>query len=687
VQSIGALSAADLRAKVQEVRYRLEILDDSSVWRDLSALYGKNYLNSLSVTPSGAGPTPEVIAGEWSAEIANPDGIFHALHPTSPYASYFRIGRKVRISVGGDYNGTPYLWQRLIGYMNEPKFDHRTRTVHLSGNDYAKRLADFELRSPDNYWGAIETISSVATTENFGSELYDNSDAVRISPEGTDMVFWVADDPTRFSTETESGGGSTYVAQLTKAYGVAANTANIDSIGSITSGKYYKVTFKYRIISGDTDTTEFWLRIYETGGLTKLQGGVTGLKSWEWATGTFYFTANATGMMRVNVNAFDLTYIPCGVQWDVISIKEVQSYSNASYAMPGACNGPYYVTLDSTPVFFNDPKEKDGWLYDESGRILSFVTGAQIPAGTNNLLVYYYTTQTAENVVADILADAGLYASGAAALADMDYAATGVTIDRCWFDAGTTAIEAIRMICERCNYRFWFSSSGKPTFKPVPTALIIAFSFDSFGNVTGLGESQDIEQVRNRVVIEGIEQGMYSAAEDKKTTRLSGTTSDAASIAANLEHTESIQNHLFQTQASINAMAAEILNVRANPRWYANLEASSLPVPLEVGDGVTWPMWLSPTLTVWLTGVVTGISLDGSTASYAVEIGSRLPAPITGTFTLPAPVVLINSARAVSGPLDTTLTLPAPVVVGYGLTVPEPIAGTGTLPAPVVVIT
>jgi hypothetical protein len=261
-----------------------------------------------------------------------------------------------------------------------------------------------------------------------------------------------------------------------------------------------------------------------------------------------------------------------------------------------------------------------------------------------------------------LLVRAGLYASQVAALAAMAYTATAVTVNRVWFDSGSSALEALGLLCERVNYRFWFSYNGTPTFRPAPSASSLTFAFDTFGRLRSLSDSQDRDQLRNRIVIEGAERSAFRARDDKDRSHWVGTASDSTSITAYREHTENVKNHLFQDQTSVDAMAAAILAERKEPRWFAKLATSHMVAPLELGDVVMWPAKLSASETVTLAGLVMSLEMDNSELTLTVMIGSRAVGALTARATLPAPVVLVNSALAPPDAMTATASLPAPAV-------------------------
>ena len=585
MQDFSPLVASDFLAKVKRPRYKFEIYVGAA-WVNLCDLNGVYYLKTISVNPSGAGATADVIAGTWSAEIANPGGIFHPLHPTSDYADYFRIGREVRISIGGNLGGADRYYQRLVGYMDAPKFNHKSRSVSLSGCDYSKQLADTALRSPDNFWGESQTLSSVATTAVTGSEQYTHLDALCIPSDTDDMPDWTTDHATVVSVE-DAGGGSTYLGSFSKTAGYDSIFAyHSDAALAVTVGSIYRVSFNYHIVTGSANATAEII-VYDAAAN---QMGTSGpLTATIWTAKTFYFTASSScnaGVKLILTDAGAATEI-----WvDLLSFKKVTSFSNTRYVLNAACNGVYYVTLDGVPLWYGG-KER-GWFWDEANNLFYFGDDAMLESGTNNLVVYYFTTQDIMDVLGDVLSSSGLYADRAAALAALDYTDPAISLDKVWFEPGTPRLAATKQICERANYRFWFAYDGTPTFKPASVAGTPAFAFPSFGDLSALDDKQDLGQIRNRIVIEGIERGAFSTAKDKQTSRFTGTASDQPSIDDYLEHTETIQNHLFQDQATIDAMCATLLAERKDPKWYATLNVPN-PVPLEVGDTISWFVELS----------------------------------------------------------------------------------------------
>lgn len=651
MQSIAPLTTAQLLGKVQKMLYRFEILDDSSNWIDLCGLGGKSYLKSISLQLGGAGVTPDPIAATWSAEIHNKDGIFHPAHPTSAYKTYFRVGRKVRISIGAKYGATTKYWQRLIGWMDEPKFNHSSRSVSLSGSDYMTKLTDTTLKQPNNYWGTTETFSSVATAEVYGSEMYAEADVLDIAGEADNITNWTMTGSC-FSKLTDSGGGSTYVAVIEKPNGATSCWAYNTNIGSVTQGKTYEVSFKWKS-GGGSHTLTANLYSYDAG-LGKQIALAQGLTSagTTWHTCVMHGDATQTGTAGLEFKVDGASAGVAGFRIDQVSIREVTSRTNTAHAMPLTCNGVYFVTYDAgdgngpLPMWYGD--DNRGWYFDAANKVWHFDDKFWVVDGTNNIVVYYFTSQSLVNVVADILAKGpddstggvGLYANRAAALAAMSYTDPAVTIPKVWFEDGATGLEAVKQVCERVNYRFWLAYDGTPTFQPAPTAGSPALDLTSWGHLAELSDYQDLTEIRNAVTIQGIERGAFSTAEDKVTSRLTSTATDGTSISAYLERDETITNNLFQDQISLDAATAARKAAFKDPKWYAELTLAYCPVPIELGDTITWRMRLSERygwplyaeaiygeatynnaeVEMTRTGIVRDIQIDGGQATYKVEL-------------------------------------------------------------------
>jgi len=650
MQPISPLTQTDLLAKVKQIRYKFELYVDGA-WVDVNEIvetgpfYGDPYygeafyggtislLKSVSVKLGGAGASPDPVAGSWSAEVQNPGGIFHPFHPTSAYKTYFRVGRKVRISVGGVFGGAVHYWQRLIGYMGAPTFNHAAKTVTLKGLDFMKPLADTALRSPANYWGASATFSSVETAKTFGAEKYVENDALLCQPPGNDLDV----DPVGWETlhgvfisEEETGGGSDFVGHL-ETSGDYGWTSSEKVVGSIVNGKVYEISFKYqrRVFAPYDSGASLTLSLHEIG-TNKVVAQAEGLASAAWTTVKIHFTApcscNTYMKLLISPTIIDTPPYITVYYIDQLTFREVTARVNTRYVMPAACNGVYYVTLDGVPLWYGD--NNAGWLYDEANKTFYFNDNVWVETGTNNLIVYYFTTQDIMDVLGDLLVTAGLYASRAAALAALEYTDPNIGIPKVWFEAGTPTLDAVRRICERCNYRFWFAYDGTPTFKPAPTATSPVFTFSLPGQVRDPGVRQDLAEIRNRIVIEGMERGAFSTAKDKKTSRLvCAATYDQPSIDAYLERAFPITNDLFQDQASLDAMAAALLAAFKDPKWYTEIKTPFNPVPLELGDTIAWPVELAVApvpgeepVIVDLAGIIRDIDISGGEIIYACQI-------------------------------------------------------------------
>lgn len=607
MQSISPVTTDQLLAPVQVPLMKLEIYVDAA-WIDLCNLEGKHYVEGVSISLGGASKTPNPVAGSWQATLSNKDSIFHPDHPTSPYKDYLKTGRETRISIGAKYGDIEYYWQRMIGFMDEPKFSAPDYKVSISGGDYMKLLQDTELRCPDNYWGTSKTFDSIASDGLVGSEIYNEVDAMDINNEADNVANWVATNCT-FVSYADSGGGSSYVGRLTAVEGAWGSAKNLN-VGSATAGKEYKIMFKHRGV-GEVGDSGMRVQIRQASGICKDK---IYYPTDDWKDDTIYFTAKDTGAVQM--------WLICSagisdLRVDQFSIWEYISEENRYYELPAESKGAYYVTLDGNPVWQGEVDE--GWYHEEDTRRVFFDRNKTIANGTNNLVVYYFTAESPENVVADILVKCGLYANRAAALAGMEYTATGITIDRIWFDAGSKCLNAVKKLCERCDYRFYFKYDGTPVFKPKPSPGSTAFTFTDQKHIASVFTYQDRNEIKNRIIIEGMKRAEPVNRDETVPPELRGEAYDQDSIDEYGERTWTIKNHLFQGQTSIDNMVASLLAEYKDPKWYKDIEVPFNPVPLELADKTSWKERLSPTLEISPAGVIRDIKIDNFSTTYVCE--------------------------------------------------------------------
>lgn len=620
MQAIAPVTPANLLAQGQSPLIKFEIYV-AAAWVNLGTLDGKNYVEGVSISLGGAGVGPNPIGGTWSAMLSNENGIFHPDHPTSGYEDYCKTGRLARVSIGATYNSTDYYWQRLIGRVGEPDFEAGGQKITLSGADYMKVLEETEFANLDpadidNYWGAKSTFDSISSDGLSGIEQYNEADALDITGEANNMTNWVTDEIT-LTSEADAGGGSVYVGKLVttdeEPYGPPAiYNANIFTP---TAGKRYLFRFKYKRVSGAGAFLRIRIR-QNDGGYWYELGEKEDLWSLSWTDESVAFTAVTTDVIQIWI---DVEGGPIGSEMriDQFSIFEFIPYEERYYELPAGAKGPFRVILDGVDVWQGE--EDEGWGYEETTRRVFFDHNKEVDTGTNNLDVYYFTAEAPENAVADILVKCGLYADRATALAAMDYTATGFTIDKIWFKAGSACLNAITKLCERCDYRFYFTYDGTPVFKPKPTPGATVFTFSDQKHIVSVRNFQDENEVKNRIIIEGHKRAEPVNKEETLPPELRGEAHDQTSIDAYGERTLTIKNHLFQDQASIDTMKASLLTEYKDPKWYADVEIKYCAAPLELADKISWKERLSPTLELTRTGIIRDIKIDSFNTIYKCE--------------------------------------------------------------------
>lgn len=203
-------------------------------------------------------------------------------------------------------------------------------------------------------------------------------------------------------------------------------------------------------------------------------------------------------------------------------------------AEPAGCTGVHRAFLDAkSPYDGTNLKEitlNSGWTYDWTTNIFLLLRNI-IPYynGTNNLVVYYFKSQVPEEVIADILVEAGFLGEYERAgwLANSDYVTpTGKTIDRVWFNKGTTCLEALRLVAEAVQYRFYPDHDGNPIFKPPPVAGT-AVKLITVDNITINNRRELVGEVKNHIIVKGEER--------KKLVKIPTVTTHAANVDAELE--------------------------------------------------------------------------------------------------------------------------------------------------------
>jgi len=208
--------------------------------------------------------------------------------------------------------------------------------------------------------------------------------------------------------------------------------------------------------------------------------------------------------------------------------------SKDEYPMPTSCTGVHRAFLDAkSPYDGTNLKEialNSGWTYDWTTNIFLLLRNI-IPYydGANNLVVYYFKSQVPEKVVADILVESGFLREDerVAWLANTNYVTpTGKIIDRVWFNKGTTCLEALRLVTEAVQYRFYPDHDGNPIFKPPPTSSA-AVKLITVDNITVNNRRELVGEVKNHIIVKGEER--------KKLVKIPTVTTQTASIDNELE--------------------------------------------------------------------------------------------------------------------------------------------------------
>jgi len=274
-----------------------------------------------------------------------------------------------------------------------------------------------------------------------------------------------------------------------------------------------------RYFSWNTGSTQYnWLK---QGRRIKIYAGVKVNSTdyyYQWIIGRVdnYSLSTVAGEEICNINGRDFMrtvldyklYSPNTYWGDTQTFDTVADQAN--YVMNATCKGIYMAYLDSItkdgtslyPIY----EHVDFGYWDKTNEF-SFLA-ANIPAfnGTNNLKVYYFKIQKVEDVVADILLGAGIFADETAKntwLANTDLITpTGVEIDRVSFYTGQQAFEGIRLLAEVVQYRFYFDYAGNPIFKAKPSVGTEVDNF-SYSNLESESIEENIDEIYNNIIVIG----------------------------------------------------------------------------------------------------------------------------------------------------------------------------------------
>jgi hypothetical protein len=593
VQSLSPLTLANFTAVVVVPKSKIELFY-GGIWKtpELIVSYtGGQLLTNLSTSMGGAEPSLSVVAGSWSAEVYNPAAVFHPLHPTSSYTDVFEIGRKVRISAGIRVSGTDYFWPVMYGIIAKVDFNTVASTIQISGFDYSQVLADYKLRE--------------GVDLNFGgTRAFAIADGANIVTNGTfdvDLTGWTAYNGI---IECVAGGYSG------KCLAVSLDEAETDSLGyqrakatltGLVVGGKYRANF--RVTRGTAVWKQFSLVVGTAENASDVLYSTGRCEDSGWLEVTVDFIATATTLYLALEKSSPGPEAPGSILFDELTIKQVQvreyPMTLTEYPSDPLARGCYLLSEMSSmgpPATYEYYYINEDYSWDRAGSILKFNPDWEMPVQTTVFVAYVYESQSPEDVVWAILANSGLYASAAAAEADAIFSATGITIDRVGFEAGTSGLEAIRRIAERCNYRFYFRYDGKPVFIPKP-----AIKADGAEDLALLkSHVDDLEYIKNdaeifnRVTLTGELQDRESKDDLKDKAALMAEVSDATSIAKYGEKNLQITNSLWQTQPVIDAAAAAYLAELKTSKAYLRFALKTRPIPAEWGDTVKVEIPLTP---------------------------------------------------------------------------------------------
>ncbi|MFA5430516.1 MAG: hypothetical protein WC329_05115 [Candidatus Omnitrophota bacterium] len=590
MRSVSPLTLANFTAAVVSPRNKIELYYSGS-WQTPEAIIadaGGKLLVSVSTSLGGSDPQRTVMAGAWSAEITNPAAIFHPLHPTSSYKDVFSIGRKVRISAGLKVSGTEYVWPVMYGIIDRAEFDAIGMKIKISGYDYAQVLADYTLRP--------------LVDQNFGGTreftLANGSNVVSNGTFDVDITGWTAYNGLVSSNASGYSGKCLEVAtddEIEDRLGYQRGKAVLS--GLVVGGKYQ---YSFQSAKGTQNWKEVAFVVGSAENYSDVYYQQFQVPDDGWGEFSGEFIAPASTLYIALEKSSPHPAAAGSMLFDELTIHQVQNraypMTTTEYPADPAAKGCFLLQMEVSPGVYEDYFVNEDFTWDRDTSTLNFVPDWEMPAAGTNFVAHVYEAWAPEDVIFELLANAGLYTSKAAAEADAVFTATGITIDRVGFEAGTTGLEAIRLITERCNYQFFFRYDGKPVFKPKP-AIKASGSEDLDLAAAQIANAQHIKNDKefyNRIILTGELQDRESKDDLGDKAELTATASDAVSIAAFGEKSLLIKNTLWQDQATIDAAAAALLAELKAAKDYLKFDLKVCPLPTEMGDTIEADIQLVP---------------------------------------------------------------------------------------------
>lgn len=663
MQDLDGITPDQFRAAGQEPLMKIEIYIDDD-WTDLNSFSAKKVVEGANVSLGGASMTPNPVEGTWGASLFNQDSVFHPQHPTSIERTYLTTERLVRISIGAKYGDEDKYWPRMIGYMDEPKFNSSDYRVTLSGGDYMKRLRETEFRHLHNYWGSIWTTSSISSEGKSGVEQYNEADAMDIAGEVGNVANWVNINvlASTFDPLADVTGGSAFVGQFitTDVYDPEyIPTVVNDNIFVPIIDTHYEFDFKYIRIAGVPARLRVRIR-QDVGGVLVDLAEKDNMWSLTWQNEQLFFTTRSVNPIQIWLEIYEG---PIGSEYwfDQFSIFTFTPYWERYYKLRTVHDanekGVHHVTLKPNAVWEDvwQGEEDEGWYYAEDAEagpdppahpagIVFLDPNKAVAAGVDNLKIYYYLATAPEDAIARMLYMAGVFnpatpgvpygsevAAKAAMIAAPGDCVTGITIDKIWFNPGTTYLEAIQKFCERGNnagvqYVFYFTYDGQPVFKPRPTIGDEAdFTFTDPKQIESIsGPYQARSEIKNRIVIKGYRQAEPVSRDETRPSQLvdeRAADDDGDSIELYGERTLTIDNHLFQELAPITAMCITLLAKYKDPKWYSDITIPFTALPMELYNTLQWKERLSHDIAdITQKGLIRDIKIDNFGVTYKCEL-------------------------------------------------------------------